>query len=196
MVHTGLCAFGAYLIVISVLITLPRAVTPRLLEFCRSISDEKPIYITSRPASDAKPGHCFDNVETKISRAGGGVAYGWAIWHLRGLYFEAEHHGVWKKRTDVLVDVSPQANGYPKILFLPDPLAVYDPLTIRDNLFEPDSVDLLALEFVSLARRRTAIYNSYRIGGATVAMFSNAHRSEIDWTVARMQQIIGIQSLG
>ena len=175
--------------------TLPRTVTSRLLGFCRTISDRRPVFIPSKPAKDALLGYCFENVETKIARAGGGIAYGWAIWHLRGLYFEAEHHGVWLKRTGSLVDVSPQANSYSKILFLPVPLAVYDPLLFRDNLFEIDSDDPLALEFVSLARRRSAIYNSYRAGGATMVMFSNADQLEVDQALTRMRHIVEMAKL-
>lgn len=170
--------------------TLPHAITSRLLEFCQTISSQRPVFIPSKPTSDAQLGHCFDNVEGKIARAGGDVAYGWAIWHLRDLYFEAEHHGVWRKRNGVLVDVSPQANSYRKILFLPDSSAVYDPLNIRSNLFAVDSGSTLASEFVLLARRRTAIYNSYRAGGATIAFISDADQSELNQLVARMGELI------
>ena len=170
--------------------TLPKAITPRLREFCLSISVEKPIFIQSKPSCQAKFGFCFDNVEAKISRAGGRIAYGWAIWHLRDIYFEAEHHGVWQNKSGKLLDVSPQANSYSKILFLPDSSAIYDAMKIRDNLFAAASDDSLATEFVSLAKRRTAIYNAYRAGGAVLATLNSADQCEIERAQSRMEQII------
>jgi hypothetical protein len=166
----------------------------RLIEFCQSISQETPRFIQSRPSRDAVFGHCFDNVARKVERAGGEIAYGWAIWNMHGLYFEAEHHGVWRKRQGALVDVTPQANNYSKILFLPDPNAAYDPSNFRDNLFAPDSDAPIAIEFVELARRRTAIFNSYRAGGMKVAFFSTVDQSELDALAARMQIIISRHS--
>lgn len=148
--------------------TLPMQLTPRLLAFCRSISPERPVFVRSKPSRDAVLSECFNNVARKIERAGGTTACGWAIWHLRGVYFEAEHHGVWRKRSGELVDVSPQLNNYPKILFLPDPTAVYDPQQFRGNLIEPDGDDPRAVEVATLLRERYRLLDAERATGAAM----------------------------
>lgn len=146
--------------------TLPKRLTPPLLAFCATISSERPAFIPSRPSSDAHPGHCFDNVARKIERSRGNIAYGWAIWHLPGAYYEAEHHGVWRKRSGELVDVSPQFNGYPKILFLPDPGAVYDPHAFRSNRLAPDGADSRSIDITGLVRERYEVLDACRARGA------------------------------
>lgn len=170
--------------------TLPRVLTARLLEFCRSISAEQPRFIASRPSKDALLDYCYDNVSRKISRAGGSLVCGWAIWQTKGVYFDAVHHCVWRKRSGETLDVSPQQNNYNKILFLHDETSAFDPLNVRDSLFAPDSDDPLALEFVFLAKRRTQIHNSYKSGGAMFAFFSNADQAELDQLNGRMGEIM------
>jgi len=66
--------------------------------------------------------------------------------------FEAEHHGVWRKRTGELFDVSPQHNGFDRILFLPDPAAVYDLAHYRPNIMVAETEEPNILKFVDLAR--------------------------------------------
>jgi hypothetical protein len=155
-----------------VVTTVPRTLTAQLIEFCRTLSSERPLFIRSRPSADAKPSACFDNVARKIERAGGAVGYGWAIWNLKGVYFEAEHHGVWRNRHGELIDVSPQIDGARSILFLPDSSAIYDPLRFRSNVMHPEGSNPLTTEFVELARARTAINDTYRAGGVTIAAIS------------------------
>ena len=145
--------------------TLPKRLSAPLLEFCRSISEERPVIIRSRPSNDAQSGHCFDNVARKIERAGGGIAYGWAIWHLPGAYFEAEHHGVWKKRSGELLDVSPQYQGYRKLVFLPDPAVVYDPAAFQPNRVMADGNDPRSLELVDVVLARYALLDACRARG-------------------------------
>jgi hypothetical protein len=74
--------------------TVPKTLSLALLAFCRTISAERPLYVRSKPSADTQMSASFDNVVRKIERAGGKTIYGWAIWHVPGLYFEAEHHGV------------------------------------------------------------------------------------------------------
>lgn len=124
------------------------------------------MFIRSKASSDAQLGYCFDNVARKIERAGGTTACGWAVWHFPGAYFEAEHHGVWRKRSGELVDVSPQYNTYPKILFLPDPTAVYDPLSFRSNQVVADGEAPRSIEVVALMRERYAVLDACRARSA------------------------------
>ncbi len=122
---------------LAMLDTVPRTLTDGLRAFCATVSDSRPVFVRCRPDGDAQPSSCFDNVARKIGRAGGSIVHGWAIWTVPGFYHEAEHHGVWRKRTGELVDVSPQPNAPKCILFLPDEAAVYDPVVHRDTCSAP-----------------------------------------------------------
>jgi hypothetical protein len=169
--------------------TVPSRMTERLLAFCRSLSPHPPKFIPSKPSADAQASACFDNVARKVSRAGGSLVCGWAIWRLPGVYFEAEHHGVWRNRRGELIDVSPQINGARRILFLPDPEAAYDPLEHRSNILRPASDDPLALEFVQLGNRRNVIQDAYRQGGARLAVFTSPDQRELAQIQIRLQEI-------
>ena len=74
--------------------TVPRTLTPALLQFCAFISRGEPVFIPSVPVRRAATSFCFENVARRVEEKGGLIAYGWAIWHMPGLYFEAEHHAV------------------------------------------------------------------------------------------------------
>lgn len=164
--------------------------SPALLAFCRSISLEQPIYVRSRPAPNTEPSHCFDNVDRTIARRGGDMVYGWAIWHFRGAYFEAEHHGIWRKPKGELLDVSPQLNRARKILFLPDPVAIYDPLRPRTNRIEVEGNDSRARELVEAVLARNAILDSYRQGGARAACLSFADQLKGNALLSRIQSLL------
>lgn len=169
--------------------TLPKSITQELLGFCQSISSERPVYVRSKRSSDAQMSACFDNVARKISRAGGAVAYGWAIWHMPGLYFEAEHHGVWRKRNGELIDVSPQLGDVSKILFLPDAAAVYDPTRFRSNVIAAVEDTPIATEFVALAKARNTILDRYRTGEHIAVMLSAADQSTLDTITHRLNEL-------
>jgi hypothetical protein len=64
-------------------------------------------------------------VNRKVTREGGRIVYGWAIWEWPRVFLEAEHHAVWSDG-DRLVDVTPHVPASYCILFLPDPQRVYD----------------------------------------------------------------------
>ncbi len=180
----------------AVINTVPRRLTEELLAFCRSLSPERPVFVRSKPSSDAQRSACFDNVQRKVERAGGSVAYGWAIWNLPGAYFEAEHHGVWCDRHGRLMDVSPQPAGFQKILFLPDPAAVYDPQTFRSNVIAAESGNDAAAAFVELARARYAILDTYRAKGARVAWLSPADQAMLTRIEGQLQALWPLLSRG
>lgn len=169
--------------------TVPRTINEPLLAFCHTIAPGRPRFIPSKPSTDAQPSACFDNTARKVERAGGSLACGWAIWSLLGLYFEAEHHGVWQNRRGDLVDVSPQINGARRILFLPDPDAPYDPLNHRSNILWPATDDPMAIEFVELANRRNQIQDAYREAGTRIAVFTASDQRELGEIQVRLQQI-------
>jgi hypothetical protein len=128
-------------------------------------------------------------VARKVARVGGSISSGWAIWTMPGVYIEAEHHGVWRRRTGDLVDVSPQSSLPKRILFLPDPAAVYDPLVHRDNVLVAASDDPAAVEFVALGNRRNAIHGAYRAGGNRLALFTPADRATLGVIEMRLRAL-------
>jgi hypothetical protein len=175
--------------------TLPRQLTPALRAFCAAISSEVPVYVPSTPSATARMGACFDNVSARVSRHGGGTAYGWAIWNLRGAYFEAEHHGVWKQPSGQLLDVSPQLNNYASILFLPDRAAVYDPCSFRSNVITSEPGSKLGPRIAALAKERNAILNSYRTGHAIQAVLSLSDQIRLGRVTFELQGLIGLHLL-
>lgn len=121
-------------------------------------------------------------------RAGGSLASGWAIGTTPGVYFvEAEHHGVWRRRTGELVDVSPQPHLPKRILFLPDPNAIYDPPVHRNNVLVPASDGPAVLEFVALGNRRNEIHGAYRAAGNRLALFTLSDQNELGLIEARLR---------
>lgn len=169
--------------------TVPEKISALLLDFCHTIASGRPRFIPSKPSADAETSACFDNVARKVERAGGSLASGWAIWSVRGIYFEAEHHGVWRNRRGELVDVSPQPNSGRRILFLPDPDAPYDPLKHRSNVLRPASDDPRAIEFVELANRRNEIQDAYREGGNRIALFTLSDQRELGEIQRRLERL-------
>jgi hypothetical protein len=160
-------------------LSAPSNIDEAVLRFCSGISPERPLYVRVEPAADAKPTSCFDNVARQIKRHKGGIAYGWAIWHWPGRYFEAEHHGVWLSPDGALLDISPQLDGRERVLFLPHPRAIYDPLAFRSNILEAEGSDPVAVEFVEAARAFGAILDRYRGPGVTQPVFTAADKCRL-----------------
>lgn len=176
--------------------TVPRELTDDLIDFCASISAEPPQFVPSRPILAAKPGFCFDNVARQVRRKAGGVVCGWAIWHLRGAYFEAEHHGVWQHPSGQLVDVSPQINRARRILFLPDTAAPHDPLNFRSNILQAEPGSSFGQRIVEIASRRNAIIDSYRSGGKRSAVFTDAHAAELETIEEEITELVSSRAGG
>ena len=105
------------------------------------------------------------NDARKVRQKGGSIAFGWAIWHLPGLYFEAEHHAVWRNTFGKLVDVSPQLGGRTRLLFLADENAVYDPFVLRPNILAADGDSERARQMVDLGKQRHALLIRCRVPG-------------------------------
>lgn len=145
--------------------TVPRSLTPALLEFCATIAPAEPVFIPSVPIKRAPTSFCFENVARKVREKGGSIAYGWAIWHRPGLYFEAEHHAVWRNKLGNLIDVSPQMGGRKRLLFLSDESAIYDPFALRPNIMAPDGNSERARQMVDLGTRRHALLIRCRVPG-------------------------------
>lgn len=144
---------------------VPKSLTRELLDFCAEISPETPLFVPSIPCFDAQVSNCFDNAARKVWRDGGASAFGWAIWNVPNLSFEAEHHGIWQSAQGELIDVSPQINNAPTILFLPDPNAVYDSTRFRQSIIKPATNQKDSLVFSALSNELSLITNKYRQGG-------------------------------
>ncbi len=142
------------------------------------------------PDRDSQPSYCFDNVTRVISKSGGAAVTGWAIWAVPGLYYEAEHHCVWRKPTGELVDVSPQTSPAGRIVFARDESATYDPLAFRSNVVKAASDKRLATEFAALATQRNKIQDAYRARGSGIVLLSVPDRVELARIERRLQEIL------
>ena len=175
----------------------PAEIDAATLAFCATISPEAPLYVPVRPAPAGKPAYCFDNSVTQAQAAGGEAAYGWAIWRWPGRWFEAEHHAVWRTPSGELIDVTPQTGEPPRILFLPDPAAVYDPSTYRSNIMVPDAGNAAARDYIALAARRGDITRSYWLPGMDILpLFSPEDRARLAPIEARMAELHAILRAG
>lgn len=168
--------------------TVPRAVTPALLEFCGSIAPIEPVFVPSIPPKRAATSFCFENVARRMKEKGGSIAYGWAIWHMPGVYFEAEHHAVWRNKLGNLIDVSPQMGGRKRLLFLPDDSAVYDPYAIRQNVMAPDGESGRAKRVAELGNRRHRLLIRCRVPGTAEIRLSQDDQMEMSDIDRQIQQ--------
>lgn len=104
----------------------PRTISSEILTLCDEIAPaETPRFIKLAPSETARVRECFFNVLDQVEKAGGDLVYGWAIWEWPGVFIEAEHHAAWLHEGQ-LVDVTPHEYPADRVLFLPDPSAVYD----------------------------------------------------------------------
>jgi hypothetical protein len=170
-----------------VLLPPPKAINRSVKQFCSVISAETPVYVPVEPAPEAIASYCFDNVEAWSRKHGGRTVYGWAIWHWPGVYFEAEHHGIWESPQRELVDVTLGAPGAKQILFLPDRSAVFDTSAFRSNVRRAAEDNSLAVEFVSTAEAWSSVVDSYRRPGVTISQFTVQDRIRITVLQRRMR---------
>ncbi|NIJ20734.1 hypothetical protein FHS95_002426 [Sphingomonas naasensis] len=165
----------------------PEQIDSATLAFCATISPEVPVYVPVRPAPASKPAYCFDNSVACAQAQGGEAVYGWAIWRWPGRWFEAEHHAVWRGPDGALLDVTPQAGDPPRVLFLPDPDAPYDPATFRRNIMAPDGDSAAVREYIALVAQRGDITDAYWEPGMDVLpLFTPEDQRRLDPIDARM----------
>jgi hypothetical protein len=102
--------------------------------------------------------NCHINVRNKISRDGGKMQLGWAVWQHSDLFIEGEPHALYDSGDGSWIDctphIFPDGSRCPAILFIPDYESVYDPATdeVKDNVRVPlvnDPRVSLALELFS-----------------------------------------------
>ena len=138
---------------------VPKALFPHVLEFCKTISNNEPVYVPIRPEGHALLNECFPNVEEMVKKCGGKSVIGWQIWELYGIMIEAEFHAVWLSPKNELIDITPKSLPLDRILFLEDPNAHYEEKqvnNIRKSLLKGNKD---VEEFIQIHDKMFAIYN-------------------------------------
>lgn len=101
--------------------------TADLSERCSTELGAAPVEVRRAVASDAKPLRCFWNVAAHVDRHGGGIVFGWSIHEWPHLFWEAQHHGVWRSPDGELVDITPPAApGGTVTLFVEDQASAFE----------------------------------------------------------------------
>jgi hypothetical protein len=139
----------------------PRTINSTVLSFCEELSTgNKPEWVPVSPWRESKMQDCHPNVSKRIARDGGSQIYGWQISEVEGLFLEAEFHSVWCQPSGLVLDISPEAFGQKRILFVKDDHLKYvgievphrrypliDSPLIQDLWFH---ADIMARKFMSL----------------------------------------------
>jgi hypothetical protein len=171
----------------------PEQIDAATRAFCATIAPAPPLYVRVAASPAARVAYCFDNSVAHAAAHGGEAVYGWAVWRWPGRWFEAEHHAVWRSPSGDLVDVTPQAGDPPRILFLPDPSAPYDPATFRRNVMAPDAGNPLAAEYIALVAARGDITDRYWYPGCEVLpLFSPEDQARLAPLETRMAELIAV----
>lgn len=77
------------------------------------------------PDPEAIAGKCYSNVADRVSKDGGNLVYGWAVW-LSDFICEGEHYAVWEDRDGNLTDITPNRAKATQLLFIPDDRYIYE----------------------------------------------------------------------
>ena len=84
-----------------------------------------PVYVPCKHSPFSPQNECFPLVEARVNAEGGEQILGWQIWQGQ-LLVEAEFHAIWKSPRGELVDITPKARPFEKILFIEEPSAIYE----------------------------------------------------------------------
>ena len=96
----------------------PDSLTDDVRKFCKTLSDQRPFYLSCEPEPWSRQSCCDTNVEEYIKIHGGTAMYGHRIWFNNPVYIEAESHAIWKDGNAVR-DVSFVDSGDKRTLFVP-----------------------------------------------------------------------------
>lgn len=147
--------------------TTPKKIDAPIRAFGRSVKDDGSLrYVDVKPAPDAEPHECFNNVRRCVEKAGGTEVFGWAIWSWPGVFVEAEHHSVWRKADGSICDPTPAPQGETRVLFLEDSSAVYDFATDRrrDNVRGPLRQDMAITQYLAASAEFHAYMEAHSVG--------------------------------
>lgn len=117
--------------------TTPKKLHRFVREICaRLVAGSEPVWVPVVPIPTAQLNECFFNVRERINVEGGSIQHGWCIWEEPGIFVEGEFHAVWRRSDDSLCDITPKRDHEIRILFLPDPVEVFDEKAFerRDNV--------------------------------------------------------------
>lgn len=148
--------------------TTPKKVDSAIRAFCRSVRiDGFLTYVDVKPALDAQPHECFNNVQGCIEKEGGSQLFGWAIWSWPGVFVEAENHSIWRKADGTTCDPTPTPQGETSILFLEDDSALYDFTTgkRRDNVRAALRQDMAISAYLNASAELHAYLEDHSAGG-------------------------------
>lgn len=156
---------------------LPRPAIPSIevaVSFCQTVApNSSPISVPLQPKPGSPLAECFCIVPEHIATHGGEQLNGWAIWHVDGLFIEAEFHAIWRSPAGELIDLTPRLVPMDSITFLPDPDREYRGRQV-DNVRQPLTNDRDVIRYLYLAGRLFKILNQgdladqYEIDPATL----------------------------
>jgi hypothetical protein len=113
----------------------PLKINRHVRAFGKLISPLEPIYVPVKPSPGAKQDDCFPNVVDYVKTHGGSsIQYGWTIWEKTGFYLEAEFHACVSVDGKPL-DITPKRDGENRIVFLPDPVAVWGQRLVANHFY-------------------------------------------------------------
>lgn len=98
--------------------SLPKRISPNIIGFCDSLDANPPAFVDVHPAQSARLMQCFGNVAAAVAEGYGEMQTGWLIWEYPETYLVAERHAVLKTH-EGLIDLTPQPEGYRRVLFAP-----------------------------------------------------------------------------
>jgi hypothetical protein len=138
---------------------VPKGLFPYVIEFCKSISTEQPVFVPVKPYKDGVINECIWNVRNQVEKEGGEVVLGWSISEWYGVMMEATFHVVLRTKEGKLIDLTPNEFMMSEILFLPDPKLVYKETQI-DSINFPLISDIRINEFISNQREIFKLENT------------------------------------
>jgi hypothetical protein len=94
--------------------------------------------------------NCHVNAREKVRHDGGTVQHGWIIWEVPDWTVQLEFHSLWKNEEGNLVEVTPPVHRGNTVLFLPDPVSVYEGLNVP-MIFYPYRDTAFCREYVALS---------------------------------------------
>lgn len=124
----------------------PARVSEALEALCEKVSPgNTPEFIQVEPNPKFIPDNCYPNVEQLVAGNGGSPEFGWAIYEWPRVWFEFQHHAVWRDPDGKLRDQTPRADNEVVALFLPANLP-YRGVHVDTQLFPAsDSPEILRM---------------------------------------------------
>ena len=128
--------------------TTPQRISDEIRRFCRDVvPNSEPQFIDVAPEPDANVNDCVCIVARHVEKHGGQQLLGRQILEWPGVMLEAEFHAVWRDEAGRLLDLTPKERLVERILFLPDPNAVYEGRQVN-SIRRPVSGDAAVQDFI------------------------------------------------